>query len=823
MPIPFLDFSVDPPRDGGNLSVMGAGEIPDAEIVLYPQSATAPPEQSTVAALLTYMSGAMLRRGAAAPDDADAVAGVDQTYLQTTGTTLTAIAFSATGEDTWETYTLAGGGGGGVPFDFSVGVAAPDNNDADVGQDEIYWRIDGDGNLIEIAYSSALSGVWSRLPIAVGTGTNLAGVPGLGTPFVTKTLISSPNPGADELFFDENVQPDVHRVTFRDTGGQYPPDFLDSDLIDSYFYMKASPSGAIRTGPIDSVTESSSGTYEIEFVNIVVSGSETDFPDSGAVNIGFQQASNLESIQATRGNGAPDDADAVAGVDQLYLDITGNIYYSFGTVDTWTQLPIHRTGTPIVRDFAGRNFALNELAVYLDTLFRTTMEITGATINPPEENSGFAGLFAVGIADEERRHITDQFLRFSFSGTEPATTSQIDIEDDDLLLDNGDGTVTNVSGHDIDVTIPAASPATGLTLGLRDSGPNTSFDSVEAELYYQIDSETPVLISSHSITNTSEIGHDSNRAGYRFAAHGELTLTLSDGESLRAYMEISSQDPTTPVLSIFGNSGNGPLLNMAYDGVGGVSNLTLRAGHITARFADGTFENLLSLSGVPQGPFEAHLGSRTFRTALIYRTFPTFADIVSPDGGIYVAADEDFTLPTDWSAQQEETPDGVQVVSVVELYHNNTIRYLGPIALPTAEGIDDATLAFEQRKAIPISPIEIPALDSIIRYSSWEALDGDVDTELFRVRYQDNNQAELMITGVTDGNIVVTNRHGVLDEYDWSRKIRALRIARSHTDDIYIYIGRLSAQTRNYDPTEPRPDLPHESGSRGLICDRASR
>ena len=276
---------------------MLAANIPQAEIVLYPEG-TGAPEQSTVAALLTYMSGAMLSSGDAAPDAADAVSGVDQVYLQTTGTTITAIAFSATGESAWETYTIASGGGGGVPFDFSVGVAEPNDNDADVGQDEIYWRIDGDGNLIEIAYSSALSGVWSRLPIAVGTSTNLAGVPGLGSPFVTKTLISSPNPGADELFFDENVQPDVHRVTFRNTGGQYPPDFLDSDLIDGYFYMKASPSGAIRTGPIDSVSESSSNLYEIEFVNIVVSGSETDFPDSGSCK--YRVPTSIESWKASK-------------------------------------------------------------------------------------------------------------------------------------------------------------------------------------------------------------------------------------------------------------------------------------------------------------------------------------------------------------------------------------------------------------------------------------------------------------------------------------------------------------------------------------------
>ena len=832
--------------------------------------------------LIEIVSTRVVTSGTGDPDDANAVTGANQVYFKHDALEITDIALSNENQNVWHQYAIvgatitggsvsgttltldrsrgtditipglpSGGGGGGsddgvvtggsvsgttltlersvgadvdipglpsgtgVDFDFQTTMTPPDNSDADVGQNELYFLIDSDGNLTEIGYSSELSGTWNRLPIDV---TSLAGVPGLGTPFVTKTLISSPNPGADELFFDENVQPDVHRVTFRNTGGQYPPDFLDSDLIDGYFYMKASPSGAIRTGPIDSVSESSSNLYEIEFVNIVVSGSETDFPDSGSVNIGFQQASNLESIQASSGSGAPDDDDAVAGIDQLYLDITGSIYYSLGTVDTWMELPITGSGASIVRDYSSRDFAINELAVYIGTMFRATADITSASVIPPEDNSNFEGLFSVGMSDEEQRHVTDQFLRFYFSSTESATTSQIDIEDDDLLLDNADGTVTNVSGHDIDVTIPAASPATGLTLGLRDSGPNTSFDSVEAELYYQIDSETPVLISSHSITNTAEIGHNSNRAGYRFAAHGELTLTLSDGESLRAYMAISSQDPTTPVLSIFGNAGNGPLLNMTYDGVGGVSHLILRAGHITARSADGTFENLLSLSGVPQGPFEAHLGSRTFRTALIYRTFPTFADIVSPDGGIYVAADEDFTLPTDWSAQQEVTPDGVQVVSVVELYHNNTIRYLDPIALPTGEGIDDATLALEQRKAIPISPIEIPALDSIIRYSSWEALDGDVDTELFRVRYQESNQTELMITGVTDGNIVVTNRHGVIDEYDWAQKIRALRIARSHTDDIYIYINQFTPQTRGYDSTEPQPILPHENGSRALFA-----
>ena len=230
---------------------------------------------------------------------------------------------------------------------------------------------------------------------------------------------------------------------------------------------------------------------------------------------------------------------------------------------------------------------------------------------------------------------------------------------------------------------------------------------------------------------------------------------------------------------------------------------------------------MISLSGVPQGPFEAHLGARTFRTAFIYREFDSEANIVPPTGGTYDSADELFTVPTGWVTNATTLPgEGIRVVSLVELYHNDTIRYLNPIALPTGEGIDDATLALDQRRSIPISPITIPDLDSIIRYSSWESLDGDVDTELFRVRYQENaehNGTELMITGVTDGNIVVTNRHGVLDEYDWARKIRALRIARSYTGDIYIFIGRLSAQTRNYDPTEPQPDLPYNGSGHRLF------
>ena len=508
------------------------------------------------------------------PDNADANMGENQIYWRTNSSDeLTGIYYSPSNDDSWQELAVAmGRGGTGFPFSFQSDTApAPDVVNAMLGTNELFFTVDNNNEITEISYSSRLADTWTQLPIAMGgTGTSLAGVPGLGSPFVTKTLISSPNPGADELFFDENVQPDVHRVTFRDTGGQYPPDFLDSDLIDSYFYMKASPSGAIRTGPIDSVSVSSGNLYEIEFVNIVVSGSETDFPDSGSVNIGFQQASNLESIQATSGSGAPDDDDAVAGIDQLYLDITGSIYYSLGTVDTWTRLPISSMGTvtSTAPNYRPRgDYAIDELAVYLGTLYRAAMAITDASTNPSEDASGFEGLFSAGISDVEASGVFNQFLRWHFSSSQRDIPSQIDIEDDDYLIDEGNGDIT-VEGSSVRITITdgqALSVAIALVTVVPDEVP---LDTVNYGVTYQIDDRPPVVIHQNTV-NDITLGAQHGANLRELTGIPETEIFVIDGERLRVRLFAESADDTDPPLGLL--QAGGGSLDATYSGSGAIA------------------------------------------------------------------------------------------------------------------------------------------------------------------------------------------------------------------------------------------------------------